>query len=255
MNPKPRDILRGLIEKYGSTLLSDPRRCEALLRDLCGDHKREISVLVSALRERVPNEIVAPSQLLPAQCLYERLASRLEEDLALSPDASRWAVSAWTFALDHQEPIWNQPTLDAAGAWPHLSRRNQAFRRMHQGLIGFTLKLESSYDLKAPTLAQLHDATDALTGCGSPEFLILEGHGNDFVQAAIRLDNDSQNYVAEWREYSGDKFQHFQTVGSNETVLEDGVLGAAEVKEILEAFVERRGLPARFVWVELSFPE
>ena len=110
MNPKPRDILRGLIEKYGNTLVGDPRRCEALLRDLCGDHKREISVLVSAIRERVPAEILAPSQLLPAQSLYERLASRLEENIALSPEASRWAVSAWTFALDRKEPIWNQPT-------------------------------------------------------------------------------------------------------------------------------------------------
>ncbi len=53
MHELSRQKLRELIAKYGLSLCEDPRRCEAFLKDLCGKHKREIFVLVSAMRERV----------------------------------------------------------------------------------------------------------------------------------------------------------------------------------------------------------
>ena len=47
-----QDIVRiklaELVGRFGLDLCNDARRCEALLRDLCGDHKREINALVSA---------------------------------------------------------------------------------------------------------------------------------------------------------------------------------------------------------------
>jgi hypothetical protein len=42
MNDLPRQKLRELIVEYGRSLCDDPRRCEALLKDYCGQHKREI---------------------------------------------------------------------------------------------------------------------------------------------------------------------------------------------------------------------
>ena len=49
MNDGPRQTLRELVARYGRGLCSDARRCEGLLRDLCGGHRREINILVSAL--------------------------------------------------------------------------------------------------------------------------------------------------------------------------------------------------------------
>lgn len=48
MESTVRDSLRALIVRYGHALGEDPSRCEAMLRDLCGQHKREIFILVSA---------------------------------------------------------------------------------------------------------------------------------------------------------------------------------------------------------------
>src|SRR5215208_7258314 len=48
MNDAPRRTLRELIAKHGPGLCSDARRCEGLLRDLCGEHRREINILVGA---------------------------------------------------------------------------------------------------------------------------------------------------------------------------------------------------------------
>jgi len=54
-----------LIVEYGRSLCDDPRRCEALLKDYCGAHKREIFVLVSALKNRVAADLLTASAGVP----------------------------------------------------------------------------------------------------------------------------------------------------------------------------------------------
>lgn len=95
----PRQTLRDLIARYGVGLCSDARRCEGLLRDLCGAHRREINILVSALEERIPLDLLAARSTTPRVLLRARLAKRLEDQLALTEDAARWAVDSWALAL------------------------------------------------------------------------------------------------------------------------------------------------------------
>ena len=99
MNDAPRRTLRELIARHGPGLCSDARRCEGLLRDLSGEHRREINILVGALRERVPLDLMAGRNSVPQGLLLTRLAKRLEEHLALTGEASRWAVDSWALAL------------------------------------------------------------------------------------------------------------------------------------------------------------
>jgi len=51
--------------RFGQALSEDPCRCEALLRDLCGQHKREITVLIRALKQRVATDLLGASAGLP----------------------------------------------------------------------------------------------------------------------------------------------------------------------------------------------
>jgi hypothetical protein len=51
INELPRQKLAKLARRFSLDLCNDPKRCEGLLRDVCGEHKREILPLVSALRE------------------------------------------------------------------------------------------------------------------------------------------------------------------------------------------------------------
>lgn len=99
MNDAPRRTLRELIASHGPGLCSDARRCEGLLRDLCGEHRREINILVGALRERVPLDLLASRNSVPAGLLLTRLAKRLEAQLAMTEEASRWGVDSWALAL------------------------------------------------------------------------------------------------------------------------------------------------------------
>ncbi|WP_366929811.1 hypothetical protein [uncultured Thiodictyon sp.] len=99
MEPSVRDTLRQLIARYGHSLCDDPRRCEAMLRDLCGQHKREVFILVSALRQRVAADLLGGSSGLPTPLLLGRLRQRLEDELALTGEAAHWAVETWALVL------------------------------------------------------------------------------------------------------------------------------------------------------------
>ena len=75
----PREKLKELMEKNGEGLLQDRDRCEGLLKDYCGGHRREISAIVGALEERVPLELrsswqtaMTPEAMREDYLLYKR---------------------------------------------------------------------------------------------------------------------------------------------------------------------------------------
>ena len=93
-------MLRRILAKHGKEVCSDARRCENLLKDACGSYQREINVLVNAIEERVPLDLLAGSRSMPAELLLTRLEKRLEEQTAMTAEAASWAVSSWALALD-----------------------------------------------------------------------------------------------------------------------------------------------------------
>ena len=99
MNNLPRQMLRRILTKYGNEICSDARRCESLLNDLCGEYRREINVLVNAIEERVPLDLLAAGNSMPRELLLTKLEKRLEEQTALTIDAAQWAVESWALAL------------------------------------------------------------------------------------------------------------------------------------------------------------
>jgi len=99
LNEGIQQQLVGLIGQYGRSLCDDPRRCEALLRDLCPDSKREIFVLVTSLRERVAGDLQQSTASEPIPVLIGRLTKRLEDDLGFTEDLARWCVESWALAL------------------------------------------------------------------------------------------------------------------------------------------------------------
>jgi chromatin remodeling complex protein RSC6 len=99
MNNDIRHKLRELIVEYGSSLCNEPARCEALLKDYCGAQKREIYVLVSALKKRVTDDMLKSRGAVPQEIIMRRLCKRLEDELALTVEAAQWAVESWALAL------------------------------------------------------------------------------------------------------------------------------------------------------------
>ncbi len=99
MNERVREELRELVERHGRPLVSDARLCESLLKDYCGQYKKEIFVLVCAVREQVAADLLTSPNAVPREMLHNLLIKRLQHNLALTEEASRWAVEAWARAL------------------------------------------------------------------------------------------------------------------------------------------------------------
>ncbi|MFQ5615559.1 MAG: formylglycine-generating enzyme family protein, partial [Anaerolineales bacterium] len=98
MDDQPRQILKQIIQQYGSDLIRDARRTRSLLLDLAGQHKREVNVLVVAAQDGIPSQLnSAGSQLMIL--LLPRLVRRLRDNWGLSQEAAQWAVESWALAL------------------------------------------------------------------------------------------------------------------------------------------------------------
>jgi len=97
---EPREKLKEIISRNGDEILQDQDRCEGLLKDHCGLHRREIAALVGALEERVPLELKSSWQsAMTPEAMRSRLVQRMQDNRGLTPDLADWAVDAWSYAL------------------------------------------------------------------------------------------------------------------------------------------------------------
>ncbi|HXH69819.1 MAG TPA: hypothetical protein VNI60_05670, partial [Pyrinomonadaceae bacterium] len=99
MNDLPRQKLRELVARDGDLIAENPPRTESLLRDYSGEFRREISVLVMALKEHAVADMLSAPKGLPRKVLFGRLAQRLCDNLALSESAARWSIESWALAF------------------------------------------------------------------------------------------------------------------------------------------------------------
>ena len=88
----PRQKLVELLQTHGLDILEDTERCRSWLRYSCPEHKREVNVLLCALDQRVPQDLVGPVS-------EQSLVRRLVDDFALVEEAARWAVNCWAEAV------------------------------------------------------------------------------------------------------------------------------------------------------------
>jgi hypothetical protein len=103
MNDLPRQKLKEIIVQHGRVLCDDPKRCEAFLRDYCGQYGREIFILISALKKGVAKDILDSSKI-PVELLLGRLTKRMQNDLGLTEETARYAVESWAMVLDKMPP-------------------------------------------------------------------------------------------------------------------------------------------------------
>ncbi len=99
MSPEPVEALCQLSETYGRALCREPQRMEAMLRDLCPEHKREVFLLVSALKEQIVPDLmsvqVGAVGGVPEEVIVSRSRRKLADNLGFTEESSAWAVDSW----------------------------------------------------------------------------------------------------------------------------------------------------------------
>src|SRR5438093_11707655 len=99
MNELPRQKLCELIAKYGESLCDEPLKCEGLLRDLCGQYRLEVNVLIDAIKERITTDLRSSSDSVPLEVTLARLTKRFQDHRGATPETARWVVESWALAL------------------------------------------------------------------------------------------------------------------------------------------------------------
>ena len=108
MNDLYGGVLREIVQRRGRGVCEDPRQTRALLRDLLGSqpgqHTRAINVLIHAMEERVPEELLAAQESGLVEMAVRRLIVRLQADWGMSEAGARWSVQTWGLALGVLSP-------------------------------------------------------------------------------------------------------------------------------------------------------
>jgi hypothetical protein len=99
VNDAAADALARILEQFGRGLLAEPTRLRSLLFDEAPDARREITALLHALDERVPDDLIKSHAAEPIGSLAPRLAKRLADRTGLAREAADWAVRAWAKSL------------------------------------------------------------------------------------------------------------------------------------------------------------
>jgi hypothetical protein len=125
MNDEAKGKLQELIDKHGPTVIEDRQRCEGLLLDYLGNFRRESAVIINALKDDIPSDLVSSKSLnIPFPALRENLIRRLQDSHAMEKEAAEWAVDTWKSVLTKKVVV--HPFVTNAA---HLSFRGLPFVR------------------------------------------------------------------------------------------------------------------------------
>jgi hypothetical protein len=147
MDNFPRQQLVGIIAKHGHSLCKDPERCEALLRESCDESFPEVSLLINALKEQVPLELLSSPSNVPRRVLHARLVRELEENFCLKKDAARWAVDSWALALG----LLETPTVLQFGEMQERKIKSKINTPPAPSHTELKHRLENNFQLAPPT--------------------------------------------------------------------------------------------------------
>ncbi len=111
LDPHPRAQLCLIIQQYGQNIIAEPKRCRGMLSDLAPHHRLENNLLIAALEQKVAQELLQPSALIPLNMQLERLAKRLHDTVGMKEEFAYWAVESWALALGvNQSTLKTSPT-------------------------------------------------------------------------------------------------------------------------------------------------
>lgn len=93
-----------MVRHYGREIVTDPRRCEGLLRDTCRSCDREIFILASVQKKHIPEELLGLAGSVPGEIVVRRLVGRVTRELGFAEEHALWAVVSWALALSVLSP-------------------------------------------------------------------------------------------------------------------------------------------------------
>ena len=87
-----------IIKEYGECVCKEPAKLAGLLKDYCGEYKKEIFMIVAAAKVNVPVDIYESN--VSVEILKHRLVSKIVDNLGFAKEDAEVLVNLWLLALD-----------------------------------------------------------------------------------------------------------------------------------------------------------
>ena len=101
MNFEVIKTVQELTNKYGSAIYTDSRKLKSFLSDYYSDkYTREKRLLVDSVEQKIPDDIVNCNGTQIDDFLYNKLASKLFDNLGISKDLAEETIDAWCEILN-----------------------------------------------------------------------------------------------------------------------------------------------------------
>jgi tetratricopeptide (TPR) repeat protein len=92
--------LCSVINEHGISILDDPKKIETELDEICkGDYKKERDVLILALKDSLPQELLKSQHKVMVGNTSKKLVKRLIENHKIPDNLAQWAIETWEKAL------------------------------------------------------------------------------------------------------------------------------------------------------------
>jgi hypothetical protein len=216
MNEIPRQKLSEIITKYGDDVYNQ-RRCEGLLRDYCGQYKKEIFLLVNALNKGVTGELINSKNSVSTLIVLARLTKKLQDELGITEESAQWAVDSWALALgvisqprstevviDTTQDLTQDLTQDPVPASKTISKRVGIWIKLSTLLpllfgIAYCLSLRNFNDIKntyEQKINNLHqDVTRLDREHQNSQNTLKDLENNLYVNPQTNISANSDNYI------------------------------------------------------------
>ena len=132
----PRAQLCFIIKEYGQTIIAEPKRCKGILSDLAPQYRLEINLLITALEQKVAQELLRSPSLISVAMQLERLAQRLHDNHGTQSELAYWSVESWALALDViQQPVPKMVVAPLPAPTPIISPSSSTQQRIGKFIV------------------------------------------------------------------------------------------------------------------------
>jgi WD40 repeat protein len=109
MQNEVRKALIDTLSTHGQTICENPQQLEHILREQCGDYRREIHLLITALHEHIPTQLLDAQEHTPPSEQLIKLTRHMYDNLGTAEEFGWWTVETWGLALG----VFDTTQLDA----------------------------------------------------------------------------------------------------------------------------------------------
>ena len=94
-----RQKLYEIIEIYGKSIYYEDKKLEGLLKDFCGEYKKEINLIMLAVRSKIALEMLDFNSNGHIEIILPQLTKRLADDYSINQNSAKWVIDSVSISL------------------------------------------------------------------------------------------------------------------------------------------------------------